>query len=91
MRSSSSTLKKDKYYKLPGDGIEADEGHSVAAVREAMEETGCIVKVDGEWMATTEAGSLKHLSLFMISVPAPYMAILSQNTTFLASELIGLH
>ncbi|KAF3940809.1 hypothetical protein ABW19_dt0201548 [Dactylella cylindrospora] len=35
------------YYKLPGGGIESfDTSHHDAAIREAKEETGCIVKID---------------------------------------------
>lgn len=64
--------RKDDYYRLPGGGIEDDEDHAVAAVREAKEETGCIIKVDGECMATTEVGTSEFLQLSMISVLATY-------------------
>jgi 8-oxo-dGTP diphosphatase len=46
--------KKDNYYKLPGGGIEADEGHAIAAQREALEETGCEVTVGSECIAEVE-------------------------------------
>ena len=45
---------RDNYYKLPGGGIEADEDHHLAGKREAMEETGCNVRVDESCLATTE-------------------------------------
>jgi 8-oxo-dGTP pyrophosphatase MutT (NUDIX family) len=47
-------VKKGNYYKLPGGGIEADEDHRIAAQREAMEETGCKVSLEGECMAKVE-------------------------------------
>ena len=40
-------VQRGSYYKLPGGGIEADEDHSVAAMREAEEETGCKIKILG--------------------------------------------
>ena len=40
-------VQKGSYYKLLGGGIEADEDHSVAAFREAEEETGCKIKILG--------------------------------------------
>jgi 8-oxo-dGTP diphosphatase len=45
---------KGNYYKLPGGGIKADEDHRFAGEREAMEETGCKVAIDGDCMAMTE-------------------------------------
>lgn len=47
-------VKKGNYYKLPGGGIEADEHHHLAGVREAKEETGCKVTMSGDCFATTE-------------------------------------
>lgn len=46
--------KKDNYYKLPGGGIEADEDHKIAILREALEETGCEVHVTGDCIAEVE-------------------------------------
>jgi len=46
-------VEKGQYYKLPGGGIEADEDHALAAEREALEETGCVVKIDGGCFATS--------------------------------------
>jgi 8-oxo-dGTP diphosphatase len=46
--------KKDNYYKLPGGGIEGDEDHKIAVLREAMEETGCEVRVTGDCIAEVE-------------------------------------
>lgn len=46
--------KKDSYYKLPGGGIEANEDHIIAAKREALEETGCIVVVEGSCIGEVE-------------------------------------
>lgn len=41
------------YYKLPGGGIDAtDESHQAAVTREAREETGCVVDVGDELIAT---------------------------------------
>lgn len=40
--------KRDNYYKLPGGGIEANEDHVVAVRREVLEETGCLVDIEGE-------------------------------------------
>jgi len=40
-----------QYYKLPGGGIEENEDHAVAAARETLEETGCVVEIMGECMA----------------------------------------
>ena len=45
---------KENHYKLPGGGIEVDEDHRVAGGREAMEETGCKVEINGSCMATTQ-------------------------------------
>ena len=45
---------KGNYFKLPGGGIEADEDHIPAAEREVIEETGCIVTLGGECIATVE-------------------------------------
>jgi 8-oxo-dGTP diphosphatase len=46
--------RKENYYKLPGGGIEAGEDGRVAGEREAMEETGCKVEIDGDCIATTK-------------------------------------
>jgi 8-oxo-dGTP diphosphatase len=46
--------KNGNYYKLPGGGIETDEDHDVAGQREAMEETGCKVNLEGDCMAEVE-------------------------------------
>jgi 8-oxo-dGTP diphosphatase len=45
---------KGNYYKIPGGGIEGDEDHGPAAEREALEETGCNVKVRGDCFGTVE-------------------------------------
>ncbi|KAI1810356.1 NUDIX hydrolase domain-like protein [Poronia punctata] len=48
-------VKKGNYYKLPGGGVEKDEDHLEAAVREVLEETGAIVSIrEGRCIATTE-------------------------------------
>jgi len=46
--------KRDNYYKLPGGGIEAKEDHCIAARRESLEETGCEVKIEGDYIAVVE-------------------------------------
>ena len=46
-------VQKGQYYKLPGGGIELDEDHGIAAEREALEETGCKVKIQGACLATS--------------------------------------
>lgn len=38
---------------MPGGGIEEDEDHRLAAEREALEETGCEVKIEGGCLATS--------------------------------------
>jgi 8-oxo-dGTP diphosphatase len=45
---------KGNYYKLPGGGIEANEDHGLAAEREALEETGCRVRIRGQCLASVE-------------------------------------
>lgn len=47
-------VNKDNYYKLPGGGVEADEDHAQAAVREVAEETGCSVVTKGGHIAMSE-------------------------------------
>ncbi|KAL7785571.1 tyrosine phosphatase family domain-containing protein [Trichoderma ceciliae] len=47
-------VKVGNYYKLPGGGIEADESHSDAALREVKEETGAVVALRDGCFATTE-------------------------------------
>lgn len=47
-------VKVGNYYKLPGGGIEADESHSDAALREVKEETGAVAALRGDYFATTE-------------------------------------
>ncbi|KAM0464080.1 hypothetical protein ACHAO4_000807 [Trichoderma viride] len=47
-------VKVGNYYKLPGGGIEANESHSDAALREVKEETGAVVALRGDSFATTE-------------------------------------
>ena len=49
-------VRKGGYYKLPGGGVELDEDHGVAALREAQEETGCKVNIvkNGDPFAITE-------------------------------------
>jgi 8-oxo-dGTP diphosphatase len=47
-------VKVGNYYKLPGGGIEPDERHSDAALREVKEETGAVVALRGDYFATTE-------------------------------------
>ncbi|EHK48299.1 uncharacterized protein TrAtP1_001058 [Trichoderma atroviride] len=47
-------VKVGNYYKLPGGGIEANESHSDAALREVKEETGAAVALRGDYFATTE-------------------------------------
>ena len=46
-------VQKGQYYKIPGGGIELDEDHGLAAEREALEETGCKVKLEGACLATS--------------------------------------
>ncbi|OBT87950.1 hypothetical protein VE02_04530 [Pseudogymnoascus sp. 03VT05] len=48
--------KREKYYKLPGGGIDPGEQHEMAALREMQEETGGIVKIRSDLgcVATTE-------------------------------------
>ena len=45
---------KGRYFKLSGGGVEDNEDHLIAAEREAMEETGCRVRVVKECVATCE-------------------------------------
>jgi 8-oxo-dGTP pyrophosphatase MutT (NUDIX family) len=47
-------VKVGNYYKLPGGGIEAEEGHFDAALREVKEETGAVVALRDGCFATTE-------------------------------------
>ncbi|EHK25008.1 uncharacterized protein TRIVIDRAFT_220443 [Trichoderma virens Gv29-8] len=48
-------VKEGNYYKLPGGGVEADESHADAALREVKEETGAIVALRSTGcFATTE-------------------------------------
>lgn len=47
-------VKKGNYYKLPGGGVEKGEDHRIAGEREAKEETGCKVILDGHCFAVTE-------------------------------------
>jgi 8-oxo-dGTP diphosphatase len=46
-------VSSDSYYKLPGGGLEVPETHHEAGVREALEETGCLVTIDSEPFAVT--------------------------------------
>ncbi|OBT74541.1 hypothetical protein VF21_07536 [Pseudogymnoascus sp. 05NY08] len=48
--------KRERYYKLPGGGIDPGEQHEMAALREMQEETGGIVKIRSDLgcVATTE-------------------------------------
>jgi len=47
-------VKKGKYYKLPGGGVEPeDSDDTVSCQREALEETGCEVVVRPECIAQT--------------------------------------
>lgn len=39
---------KRKYYKLPGGGVDAEETPQQALEREALEETGCVIKITSE-------------------------------------------
>ncbi|KAK4548759.1 hypothetical protein LTR36_008532 [Oleoguttula mirabilis] len=48
------SVAKGSYLKLPGGGIEGEEDHTVAAEREAMEETGCRVSVGNECIGVCE-------------------------------------
>jgi 8-oxo-dGTP pyrophosphatase MutT (NUDIX family) len=45
---------RDKYYKLPGGGLEGDEEKIIALQRECQEEIGCKVEVLHELGSTTE-------------------------------------
>lgn len=47
-------VNKGNYYKLPGDGVEGDEDHGQAAVREVAEETGCSVATEGGHVVISE-------------------------------------
>ncbi len=47
MRATDPTSKQN-YLFLPGGGVEPDEPHTVAAVRETLEETGYRITVVGE-------------------------------------------
>ncbi|KAL7932634.1 NUDIX hydrolase domain-like protein [Trichoderma chlorosporum] len=48
-------VKEGNYYKLPGGGIEADESHADAALREVKEETGAVIALrNADYFATTE-------------------------------------
>ncbi|MFH0713342.1 MAG: NUDIX domain-containing protein [Candidatus Micrarchaeota archaeon] len=47
-------VSKDKFYKLPGGGVEKDETIEQALHREVFEETGCTFKVTGEVGETHE-------------------------------------
>lgn len=48
--------KRDRYYKLPGGGIDPGEQHEAAALREMQEETGALIKIRRHLgcVATTE-------------------------------------
>ncbi|KFY90848.1 hypothetical protein V500_04918 [Pseudogymnoascus sp. VKM F-4518 (FW-2643)] len=48
--------KRDNYYKLPGGGIDPNEQHEMAAMREMQEETGGLIKIRKNLgcVATTE-------------------------------------
>lgn len=48
--------KRDNYYKLPGGGIDPNEQHEMAAMREMQEETGGLIKIRRNLgcIATTE-------------------------------------
>jgi len=48
--------KRDNYYKLPGGGIDPNEEHVAAVIREMQEETGAVIEVrrDVGCIATTE-------------------------------------
>ena len=46
--------KKENYYKLPGGGIEGNEDHATAVQREILEETGCVVRMEGECIGVVE-------------------------------------
>lgn len=41
-------VSEQNYYKLPGGGVEADEGRMSALKRECLEETGCQISVISE-------------------------------------------
>jgi 8-oxo-dGTP diphosphatase len=43
----------DAYYKLPGGGLAPGESHQEAGIREALEETGCVVEMEEEPFAKT--------------------------------------
>jgi len=45
---------KGNYFKLPGGGVEDSEHHLLAVEREAMEETGCKVRVRKDCIAVSE-------------------------------------
>lgn len=47
-------VQKHNYYKLPGGGVEDGETYERAAVRECLEEIGCVVELDGEIGVTHE-------------------------------------
>ena len=54
-------VQKGNYYKLPGEGIEMDDpNHHLAAEREAMEETGCKVKIATATTTTTNDNNSEY-------------------------------
>ncbi len=53
---------KHQYHKLPGGGIETDEGKIEALRREVREETGCEIEVNGEVGIIIEYRSGKNFS-----------------------------
>jgi 8-oxo-dGTP pyrophosphatase MutT (NUDIX family) len=58
-------VRRDKYYKLPGGGVESDETIEESLRREILEEIGCTIKITkevGEIIEYRSLGKMAHTS-----------------------------